>query len=101
MRNPSLTDTGTLSNFVAKGRTLPAVFLPANVCMHAEKYIITDPIKLHKKDIICTNFPSLVPRPGRRRKEGLVPIAHTCANYPKKTWDAENDCTLILPSSHA
>ena len=25
---------------------------------------------------------SLVPRPGRRRKKGLVPIAHTCAHYP-------------------
>ena len=67
-------------------------------CMHAEKYIITDPIKLHKKNIyICTNFPSLVPRPGRRRKEGLVPIAHACANYPKKTWGAANDCTLFRP----
>ena len=30
---------------------------------------------------------SLVPRPGRRRKEGLVPIARACTNYPKKTDD--------------
>ena len=41
---------------------------------------------------------SLVPRPGRRRKEGLVPIAHTCANYPKKTWGATNDYAFLLSS---
>ena len=40
---------------------------------------------------------SLVPRPGRRRKEGLVTIACACANYPKKTWGAANDCTLFRP----
>ena len=40
--------------------------------------------------IECVAIPSLVPRPGRRRKKD---IAHACANYPRKTWDATNDCT--------
>ena len=40
---------------------------------------------------------SLVPRPGRRRKEGLVPIARACANYPKKTWGTANYFTLFRP----
>ena len=39
--------------------------------------------------------PSSPSHAGRRRKEGLVPIARACANYPKKTWGAANDCTLF------
>ena len=40
---------------------------------------------------------SLVPRPRRRRKEGLVPIARACANYIKKTWGTANYFTLFRP----
>ena len=29
------------------------------------------------------------------RKEEEKGIARTCANYPRKTWDAINDCTLF------
>ena len=34
-----------LNSFVAKGRTLAAVFLPAKliICMYTEKFVITDP----------------------------------------------------------
>ena len=99
MRHPCLTDTGTLSSFVAKGCTLPGC-LSSCKCMHAYMQNSTSSlIQLNyiKKRYICTNFPSLIPRPERRRKEGLVPIAHACANYPKKTWGAANDCTFFRP----
>ena len=34
---------------------------------------------------VYSRGPRLLPRPGRRRKESLVPIAHPCANYSKKS----------------
>ena len=37
---------------------------------------------------------ALNPGPLRGRRKDLVPIAHPCANYPKKTWGTMNDCTL-------
>ena len=40
-----------------------------------------------------------IPRPGRRRKEGLVPIARACANYFKKTWGAATILYAFSPSS--
>ena len=41
------------------------------------------------------------PRTQARKEEekGLVPIARTCVNYPKKTWGAANDCTHFRPPS--
>ena len=40
---------------------------------------------------------SVEPRPFEGEEKDLVPIAHPCANYPKKTWGTMNDCTLYCP----
>ena len=41
------------------------------------------------------------PGPLRGRRKDLIPIAHTCANYPMKTWGATNNCMLFHPPAAA
>ena len=46
---------------------------------------------------ICRNRFSLVPRPGRRRKEGPGTYCTRMHQLPQETWGATNNCMLFHP----
>ena len=80
----------------SNGRQSYSLLIFIHTCS-IEHYINLNAHNTEARVKVCMIPLSLVPRPGRRRKKGLVPIARTCANYPKKTWGTVNYCTFFRP----